>query len=406
MDQERLWKKWVLWGLINFAILALIGLLMRYKIAFSFPYFYQKNLQHAHSHFAFYGWMSHMLFVLIGRMYSDSFPDNIRKWYHRLIAVGLVFSFGMLLSFTYQGYKIISITFSTLAILNATVLAMLLFRTLKEKVSTDYSVRWIFTGLICNLLSSLGTFYLAYMIASRHFQQDHYLASVYFFLHFQYNGWFFLACMGLLLKWAGNKGISIQNAGIIFICLGGMVFPGWLLSVLWLDLPFLIRIWAVVAGIAQIPGLFFLVRSLYPSRAELFPDTSIRYGMGLVSLALGIKYLLQFLSLFPAIAQWAFGIRSVVIAYLHLNFLNILTLSIFAFLYLSGWLPFTPRGRRLFWSLVLVFSLNEIFLGLQGTLSVVFISIPHIQELLTGIAALMAAGASAAVWVYRQEGIK
>ena len=39
-------------GLINLTLVALIGALMRYKIGFEFPFFNQKNLLHAHSHYA------------------------------------------------------------------------------------------------------------------------------------------------------------------------------------------------------------------------------------------------------------------------------------------------------------------------------------------------------------------
>lgn len=49
---------WVRLSLINLLLVALMGILMRYKIGFEFPLFNQKNIQHAHSHFAFTGWIS------------------------------------------------------------------------------------------------------------------------------------------------------------------------------------------------------------------------------------------------------------------------------------------------------------------------------------------------------------
>ena len=58
-------KVWMRVTIINLLIVALFGVLMRYKIGFEFPYFNQKNLQHAHSHFAFGGWISMMLMVLM-----------------------------------------------------------------------------------------------------------------------------------------------------------------------------------------------------------------------------------------------------------------------------------------------------------------------------------------------------
>ena len=58
-------KFWLKFSLINLLIVALIGLLMRYKIGFEFPFLDQKHLQHSHSHFAFVGWISHTLMVLM-----------------------------------------------------------------------------------------------------------------------------------------------------------------------------------------------------------------------------------------------------------------------------------------------------------------------------------------------------
>ena len=47
---------WIRFSIFNLMLVALIGLLMRYKILFEFPLLDQKSLQHSHSHFAFAGW--------------------------------------------------------------------------------------------------------------------------------------------------------------------------------------------------------------------------------------------------------------------------------------------------------------------------------------------------------------
>lgn len=58
-------KFWLKFSLINLFLVAFLGLIMRYKIGFEFPFFDQKFLQHSHSHFAFSGWISHTLMVLM-----------------------------------------------------------------------------------------------------------------------------------------------------------------------------------------------------------------------------------------------------------------------------------------------------------------------------------------------------
>ena len=65
-------------------------------------------------------------------------------------------------------------------------------------VNNDLAAKnWFKAAIFFNVISSIGTFYLAYMMASKHFVQDLYLSSIYYYLHFQYNGWFIFACIGL-----------------------------------------------------------------------------------------------------------------------------------------------------------------------------------------------------------------
>ncbi len=65
---------WLKFSVFNFFLVALLGVIMRYKIQFSFPYLDQKHLQEAHSHFAFYGWITNVLYVLIVHYISKVNP--------------------------------------------------------------------------------------------------------------------------------------------------------------------------------------------------------------------------------------------------------------------------------------------------------------------------------------------
>ena len=56
---------WIRFSIFNLMLVALLGLLMRYKILFEFPLLDQKSLQHSHSHFAFAGWVTHTLITLL-----------------------------------------------------------------------------------------------------------------------------------------------------------------------------------------------------------------------------------------------------------------------------------------------------------------------------------------------------
>ena len=106
---EKPFGNWFRAGLFSLAIVALFGSLMRYKIAFDFPFFNQKILLHAHSHFAFGGWLTHMLYTSLAWCLNGLLPEAKRRRYHVLIALNLLFSFGMLIAFTAQGYGAVSI---------------------------------------------------------------------------------------------------------------------------------------------------------------------------------------------------------------------------------------------------------------------------------------------------------
>lgn len=73
-------KTWVRICIFNLMIVAVLGSLMRFKIAFEFPFFVQKNLLHSHSHFALFGWISFILMILIannlGILFLKKLPSN------------------------------------------------------------------------------------------------------------------------------------------------------------------------------------------------------------------------------------------------------------------------------------------------------------------------------------------
>ena len=77
-------KFWLQFSLANLFIVALLGLLMRYKIGFAFPFLDQKHLQHAHSHFAFAGWISHTLIVLMIIFLEKKAVNKFQNFYKNI----------------------------------------------------------------------------------------------------------------------------------------------------------------------------------------------------------------------------------------------------------------------------------------------------------------------------------
>ena len=187
--------RWLRICLLNLLLVAILGLILRYKIAFYLPFVEQKYLLHSHSHFAFSGWVTQALMVLLVHYLATQHGEWIVRKYRWLLYANLFTAYGMLLSFVLQGYAFYSISFSTLSIVVSYVFAFFCWRDLtlaKNKISGW----WIKAALVFSILSSIGAFGLAYMMANKIVSQDLYFGAIYFFLHFQYNGWF------LFLYWS------------------------------------------------------------------------------------------------------------------------------------------------------------------------------------------------------------
>ncbi|QGW28742.1 hypothetical protein [Phnomibacter ginsenosidimutans] len=122
---------------------------------------------------------------------------------HRILLYNWICAIGMLISFAMQGYGAVSISFSTLSIVVFAWAAVYLFQWMRQ--STPHpAFAWLRAALWYGLLSTLGTAALSYMMASHQITQHGYLAAVYWYLHFQYNGWFFLGGMALFSWWLSD----------------------------------------------------------------------------------------------------------------------------------------------------------------------------------------------------------
>ena len=384
---------WIRFSIFNLMLVALLGLLMRYKILFEFPLLDQKSVQHSHSHFAFAGWVSHTLMtLLISFLQKHDLKNNIAfKKYNSILIGNLICSYVMLFSFIIQGYGAVSITFSTLSIFASYWFAYVFFKDCKQIETKSTAVKWFKAAIFFNVISSLGTFALAFMMATKNIHQNEYLASIYYYLHFQYNGWFFFACMGLLLDYLKVTTSSNRIYSQSFILLFWSCIAGYFLSTLWLDLPLWIYIITAISAVVQVIIWYLLFKTIIKENKSIFVNLPgyLKYLIIFISLALSVKFLLQLGSTIPAVSELAFGFRPIVIAYLHLILLAIISLFLLFYVYANNFVVINKKtilGLILF-SLGVI--LNEVVLGIQGVASLSYTLIPFINESLFGIALLL-----------------
>ncbi len=380
-------------ALFNLLLVAAIGVILRYKIAYALPFVNQKHLLHGHSHFAFAGWVTHALMILLVQYLAAQKDETIFKKYKWVINANLITAYGMLVSFPLQGYGLFSITFSTLSVFVSYAFAVVFWKDLNKLPHKSISDWWMKAALLFNALSSLGAFSLAFMMATKAVHQNWYLAAVYFFLHFQYNGWFFFACMGLATaRFFTLVPVAVQKK--IFWLFAGACIPAYVLSALWLPIPAWSYAIVVLAALSQAAGWLIAIQQI--RRQVPFIKTIVRSNVSgvlwLSAIALTIKLILQLGSTIPSLSQLAFGFRPIVIGYLHLVLLGVISLFIIGFMMAGKTILLTASSIKAIKIFITGVIINELFLMSQGVAAMIFMPVPYINELLLGAAVLIFSG--------------
>ena len=369
MNYTNFYSKWARFALFNFVLLATLGVLLRYKIVFRLPFVEQKHLLHAHSHFAFAGWVSLALYIAIIYVLQPS-EKKLRQFEWILVAQQMS-SFGMLFTFPFTGYDTGSIAFSTASIFVSYAFTWLAIKEMLQQNINAIVRKFLITGLLCNVVSSAGTFILAYLMATRNLQQDLYFGSVYFYLHFQYNGWFLFTIAGIFFA-ALQQLITPANSKDLnrfFYCLLLALIPAWFLSLMWMRIPGWMYYLAVTAAVIQLPALGYLLQFVYRNRYAINSRLKpvVKWFWIIAGTAFALKILMQGLSAIPQLNTYAFGLRSIVIGFLHLVLLCFVSVFIVGWFFQEKLILLNKRAATTAaWIFVSGVLFNEVLLMLQG----------------------------------------
>lgn len=293
-----------------------------------------QNILHSHSHFAVLGWVYNGLYL--GILYAY-LPDKVNsKKYNILFWLTQVSIIGMLFTFAWQGYAAFSITFSTMHILLSYAFIFFVIKDLKQTKAESISLKFIYGGLFFLFLSSFGPWGLVAVVISGLAGTDLYKQVIYFYLHFQYNGWFVFSLIGLWLRFFEKNGAVFNNrlSGSAFNLLFYSNVAGYTLSLLGFRIPSWIWFIAFLSAAVQLFGARSLYRLLFANEIKVFinGDTWVQRLFRLSFLCLFIKYIMQMLSALPELGTPAFISREVTIGFLHLVMLGVVTIG------LLGWL--------------------------------------------------------------------
>ncbi|HLT41644.1 MAG TPA: hypothetical protein VKZ95_02985 [Sphingobacteriaceae bacterium] len=387
-------KKWMYLVFINLLIVALLGVLLRYKITFSLPFFNQKYLQHGHSHFALTGWITQALMVLISYTVSKEINLTHFKKHQWILIANLIASVGMLISFPIQGYGSVSIAFSSLSILVSYIYALRVWRDVNCISIVKPGYKWFKAALLFLVLSSVGIFFMVYLMITKNINPNFHLAAVYMFLHFQYNGWFVFSCLGLIVNKIYDKGLEVKGLTTFFWINAIACVPAYYLSAPWLPIPKFVFVIVVLAAIFQLLSWLWIAFGMRKMASSLFSKipSIAKWLFSLSALAYTLKVSLQLGSTIPALSEIAFGFRPIVVAYLHLVFLGVISLFILG--YALGWVftNLSNLARNGMIVFVVGIILNETALMVQGVFAIGYHMVPYINEVIFGITVVMLSG--------------
>lgn len=398
-DIETTKRNWLRISLLCLSLVALWGAMMRYKIIYSFPLFEQNNLLHAHSHFAFSGWVSHILYVGLTAILSKYLDPSKQNKYHWLIFLNLVSAFGMLIAFSLQGYKAISITFSTLSVIVAALFTMFYILDSKHFPADHPSKQWAIFGLIFNVLSIAGPFSLAFLMVSKNPSHVLYQGSIYYYLHFQYNGWFLFGTIALIID---SLSFKLNTLSTYCKPLALTVIPAYFLSMLWANLPTWLYGISIVVGFAQVVICFLMLKEFLPIFLKSHQKLNLKKILwSLIIFSITLKIILQSLILIPQLGDFVYANRAIVIAYLHLALLGVFSLYILTYLFQNQLLPPTKYVKIFISIFLLGIALNEIIL-IDQSLTHIF---SYTNELLL-IAAILLLFGSLSLFIQQEKNRK
>lgn len=387
-------SKWLKVSFLNLFLVSVLGLVLRYKIIFSLPFVDQKNLLHSHSHFAFAGWVTQTLMVLLVYYLSVRLGEGIFARYRLLLYANLLTSYGMLVSFILQGYAFYSICFSTLSMLVFFFFGINFWNDLNRIREKTLSQLWFRWALIFGAISALGPFSLAYMMSEKMADQNWYLSSVYYYLHFQYNGWFLFAGLGLLTDQLELHKMPSKKLYYAFYLFCGACIPAYFLSILWLPFVGSIYYLLIAAILAQLIGWTLILENIFKNSAFLGRQFSkmTKVLFILSAIAFTIKLILQTGSIHPQLSQLSYGFRPIIIGYLHLVLLGVTTIFIIGYIFSQKFIRVSTSmviGTSIFVVGVIV---NELLLMVQGVAAMAYQVVPNIQIMLFGAAIVLMVG--------------
>lgn len=375
-------KKYVYSTFLFFILTALTGIWMRVYQLSPMAWIDYDHILHAHSHVALLGWIFIGVFITFLTLYKKT---GAKKQAFIILLALFISSLLMFFAFLYQGYGLYSIALSTIHIFVEYWAGIFIVKHLKKQRMPKSAKCFIIGGVIALFISSIGPYALAIISATGGKNLVWYDMSVYFYLHFQYNGWLTLMLIGLFIAILAERKIAMNESLLrhAFWTYFIAIFPGYLLSALWADLGITVQVIATIGIIGQSIGVVLVILAFKDAFIQARTEFSgLTWWMLLLTFALLlIKSTMELGMIHPGLAELVNTTRSVIIGYLHLTLLGFISMFILVQYQMQG---IAKVDRYCIYSFIIFFTgfvLNEMLLFLDALGQwTKFFTIPHFNE--------------------------
>lgn len=339
-------RKWIVAAFGNFGVAALLGLVLRCVPLVEIPWLNFRHVTHAHSHAAMMGWLYMAIFGLVLHTFLPE-KERTAKLFRWLFWILQFAVMGMVCSFPFQGYGAVSITFSAIHLFASYTFLVAVWKKLSNVERQPKLL--LKTAIVLMIFSTLGVYAIgpATVFAGRF--SDLYNLCIQFFLHFQFQGWFFFALLAIFFQRMHVSGRNVlgKNAFfwfyslLLFACFGMMALP----TAQYLGWEFLLPL-NTVGAIAQLAAVLILLTALNKFKHAIGNSSFvIKIAVWAVVVSLFVKAIGQAALSWPSIAIAPVLIRPMVVGFIHLLLLS--AASFFIIGSLSGIGVFSDKANYL-----------------------------------------------------------
>ncbi len=363
-----------------FVLAAVLGTVLRFFPVTDIPIDY-RYMVHTHSHIALMGWVYLALTVILGHCYLDMVSGKRRYrivyWVTQLSLVGMLFTF------PFQGYALFSITFSTLFLFCSYAFFAFFVKHVRPEFKSSNSLNCIKAAFWFMVLSSIGPWALGAIMSTLGPGSIWYRLAIYFYLHFQYNGWMVLALVGLLLLILEKGGWKLEAKefnGFLRIMIPGVVLS-FFLSTLWTDPHWSLYVLGGLGGLMQAYALLLLWKWAKRDKVAFRGTGMQRRLLRTAAVLLAVKMTMQLLTALPYFARLADTYLDFTIGYLHLTFLGAISIGIF---FLTDYFGLLRISKKAFFLYLFGFLATESLIFYRGLSA--WLSLPIFEGFLESLA--------------------